>query len=97
MKTTFERANDQHVAQFIVFGNATDSKLYYDLSVETPVQVTEEDLQKAFATGKLVISVTVSDVETIYVPVAVVGNKAKTVDVASSTVTVTEWAAKASA
>lgn len=97
MKTTFERANDQHVAQFIVFGNATDNKLYYDLSAKTPVQVTEEDLQKAFATGKLVISVTVSDVETIYVPVAVVGNTAKTVDVASSTVTVTEWSAKASA
>ena len=97
MKVVYERANDQHVAQFIIFGNATDNKLYHDLSVETPVQVTEAELKKAFATGKLVISVTVSEVETIYVPVAVVGNKAKTVDVASETVTVTEWAAKADA
>lgn len=97
MKTLFEKANNQHVAQFIIYGKASDSKLYYDLTAATPEQVTEEDLNKLFATGKLVISVTVSDVETLYLPVAVVGNKAKTVDVASSTVTVTEWAAKASA
>ena len=97
MKTTFETANEQHVRSYIVYGNATDSKLYYDLTAETPVQVTEEDLQKAFATGKLLISVTVDDAETFYKPVAVVANVAKTVDVASSTVTVTEWAAKASA
>lgn len=97
MKTVFEKANNKFVAEFIIYGKASDSKLYYDLAAETPVQVTEEDLQRLFATGKLVISVTVSDVETLYLPVAVVGNKAKTVDVASSTVTVTEWSAKASA
>ncbi|MBP5598089.1 MAG: hypothetical protein J6Y02_22160 [Pseudobutyrivibrio sp.] len=97
MKISYEKANDQHIAQITLFGKAADGKLYYDLTADDPEQVTEEDLQKAFATGKLVISVTVSETETIYTPVAVVGNKAKTVDVASETVTVTEWAAKASA
>ena len=91
----FDQAKDKNVAARVFYGKSSDSKLYYDLSVESPVQVTQADLADAFKKGRLLISVTVSDVETLYAAVAVVGNKAKTVDVASNTVTVTEWAAAA--
>ena len=95
MHVNYEKANDQHIGTFVVYGKASDSKLYYDLSVQTPVQVTEKDLKHAFESGRLLVSVTSSNVETLYAVVAVVGNKAKTVDVVSSTATVTEWTAKA--
>lgn len=94
---TFETANEQHVRNYTIFGNPTDSKLYYDITAEQLEQVTEEDLKKLFTTGKLIIVVTADETVTLYRPVAVTGNVAKTVDVASSTVTVTEWAALASA
>ncbi len=96
-KVTFETANEQHVRNYTVFGDPTDYKLYYDMTAEQLEQVTEEDLNKAFTTGKLIIAVTNNEVTNFYRPVVVTGNVAKTVDVASSTVTVTEWAALASA
>lgn len=95
MKVNYEKANDQHIGTFVVYGKSSDSKLYYDLSVETPVQVTEADLKHAFECGRLLVSVTASNVETLYAVIAVTGNKAKTVDVVSSTATVTEWTAAA--
>lgn len=96
-KVNYEKANDQHIGTFVFYGKASDSKLYYDLSVETPVQVSQEDLEHAFKLGRALVSVTASNVETLYTVVAVVGNKAKTVDLVSSAVTVTEWQAKATA
>lgn len=97
MKCFYDQAKDKNIANYVFYGKSSDSKLYYDLSVATPVQVTQADLQDAFKKGRVLISVTVSEVETLYAAVAVVGNKAKTVDVASETVTVTEWAALAPA
>lgn len=97
MKVNYDTSRDKNVGTYVFYGNTTDSKLYYDLTLETPVQVTQEDLEASFKAGRAVVSVTAEEVETLYAVVAVVGNKAKTVDVVSSTVTVTEWTAKASA
>ena len=97
MKVNYDKSRDKNVGTYVFYGKTSDSKLYYDLSVDTPVQVEQADLEAAFKAGRALVSVTVSDVETMYAVVAVTGNKAKTVDVASSTVTVTEWTAKATA
>lgn len=95
MKVIYDQAKDKNVATYVFDGKISDSKLYYDLTKTTPVQVEQDDLEDAFLKGRVIVSVNNSGVVTNYAVVAVVGNKAKTVDLVSSSVTVTEWTAKA--
>ncbi len=96
MKKFFNDASDKNVANVVFYGDTTDSKLYYTTGTGKE-QVTEEDLQHAFLQSSVLVAI-VGESATDYLKVVKVsGNKASTVDLASSTVTVTEWTAKAKA
>ena len=90
MERVFDDANDKNVAAYVVYGKASDSKLY-DSTAEDAKQITQEELANFFAKGRLIVKVSTAS----YAVVKVAANKAYTVDVASGTVSVTEWSAKA--
>lgn len=89
MKKVFIDAVDKFVAAVIVFGKSSDSKLYVDAEYTT--QVEEAVVVDAFVKGTLLIM----DGDTTLKPVKLEGNKVLTLDYASSTVSATEWEAKA--
>lgn len=91
MERIFDDANDKNVASYVVYGKASDSKLY-DSTAEDAKQITQEELANLFAKGRLIVKVSTAS----YAVVKVAANKAYTVDLVSGTVSVTEWAAKAS-
>ena len=91
----YDHAIDKNVANFVLYGNTSDNKLYYDLTLETPVQVSQEDLEHAFKKGRALISVTDGGTETLYTVVSVTGNVAKVVATVSNAVALVEYAAKA--
>lgn len=90
MERVFDDANDKNVASYVVYGKASDSKLYYS-TAEDAKQVTEADLANFFAKGRLIVKVSTAS----YAVVKVAANKAYTVDEVSSAVALTEWSAKA--
>jgi hypothetical protein len=89
MKKVFIDAVDKNVAAVIVFGKAADSKLYVDAAYTT--QVEEAVVVDAFIKGTLLVI----DGDATLKPVKVEGNKVLTLDYASSTLSATEWEAKA--
>ena len=89
MKKVFIDAVDKNVAAVIVFGKAADSKLYVDAAYTT--QVEEAVVVDAFVKGTLLVI----DGDATLKPVKVEGNKVLTLDYASSTLSATEWVAKA--
>ncbi len=91
MERVFDDANDKNVASYVVYGKASDSKLY-DSTAEDAKQITQEELANFFAKGRLIVKVSTAS----YAVVKVAANKAYTVDLVSGTVSVTEWSAKAS-
>lgn len=91
MERVFDDANDKNVAAYVVYGKASDSKLY-DSTAEDAKQITQEELTNFFAKGRLIVKVSTAS----YAVVKVAANKAYTVDLVSGTVSVTEWSAKAS-
>lgn len=90
MERVFDDANDKNVAAYVVYGKASDSKLY-DSTAEDAKQITQEELANFFAKGRLIVKVSTAS----YAVVKVAANKAYTVDLVSGTVSVTEWSAKA--
>lgn len=96
LKTVFDQAKDIHVANYVVYGNTTDSKLYYS-DAEDAEQVTEEEVNDAFLKGRLLVAVVDGDDTSYFAVTKVAANKVSTLDVVSTTVTVTEWTAKAKA
>lgn len=90
MERVFDDANDKNVAAYVVYGKASDSKLY-DSTAEDAKQITQEELANSFAKGRLIVKVSTAS----YAVVKVAANKAYTVDLVSGTVSVTEWSAKA--
>lgn len=91
MEKIFDDSNDKNVAAYVVYGKASDSKLY-DSTAEDAKQITQEELANFFAKGRLIVKVSTAS----YAVVKVTANKAYTVDLVSGTVSVTEWSAKAS-
>ena len=91
MERVFDDANDKNVASYVIYGKASDSKLY-DSTAEDAKQITQEELANLFAKGRLIVKVSTAS----YAVVKVAANKAYTVDLVSGTVSVTEWSAKAS-
>ena len=89
MTKVFIDASDKYVAAVIVFGKAADSKLYVDAAYTT--QVEEAVVVDAFVKGTLLVI----DGDATLKPVKVEGNKVLTLDYASSTLSATEWVAKA--
>ena len=90
MERVFDDANDKNVASYVIYGKASDSKLY-DSTAEDAKQITQEELANLFAKGRLIVKVSTAS----YAVVKVAANKAYTVDLVSGTVSVTEWSAKA--
>lgn len=89
----FDDARDKNVGSYIVYGDTTDNKLYYDLTATTPVQVTQADVEDAFNKGRLVVVTSAG----AYASIAVVGNKVVTAAMSGSPTAIagTEWAAVA--
>lgn len=96
MKAFYDDAKDKNIATYVVYGNTTDSKLYYS-TAEDAEQVTEEDLVDTFTKGRLIVAVVGDNTVDYFAVTKVAANKASTIDVVTDTVTVTEWAAKAKA
>ena len=90
MERVFDDANDKNVAAYVVYGKASDSKLY-DSTAEDAKQITQEELANFFAKGRLIVKVSTAS----YAVIKVAANKAYTIDLVSGTVSVTEWSAKA--
>lgn len=87
----FDDARDKNVANFVVYGKAADSKLYYESTYTT--QVKQADIEDAFNKGRLIIM----NSTTALVPIALAGNKVTTAALAGSPAAIagTEWAAEA--
>lgn len=96
MQAIYDDAKDKNIANYVFYGNTTDSKLYYS-TAEDAEQVKEEDLLDAFQKGRAVVAVVGDDSTAYYAVTKVEGNKAYTLDVVETVVTVTEWAALAKA
>lgn len=90
MERVFDDANDKNVAAYVVYGKASDSKLYYS-SADGADQVTEADLADIFAKGRVIVKSGTAS----FAVVKVNGNKAYTVDEVSSAIALVEWSAKA--
>lgn len=90
MERVFDDANDKNVAAYVVYGKASDSKLYYS-SADNADQVTEADLANFFAKGRVIIKSGTAS----FAVVKVAANKAYTVDEVSSAIALVEWSAKA--
>lgn len=90
MERVFDDANDKNVAAYVVYGKASDSKLY-DSTAEDAKQITQEELANLFAKGRLIVKVSTAS----YAVVKVAANKAYTVDEVSSAIALVEWSAEA--
>lgn len=96
MQAIYDDAKDKNIANYVFYGNTTDSKLYYS-NAEDAEQVKEEDLLDAFQKGRAVVAVVDGTDISYFAVTKVADNKASTLDVVDTTVTVTEWTAKAKA
>ena len=94
MEKIFMTADGKNVAAFVVYGDTTDSKIY-DGTGSSKKQIDEADLVAAFKNGRVLVAIVGQSATDYLEVVKVSGNKASTVDLVSSTVTVKEWAAKA--
>lgn len=90
MERVFNDANDKNVASYVVYGKASDSKLY-DSTANDAKQITQEELANFFAKGRLIVKSGTAS----FAVVKVAANKAYTVDEVSSAIALVEWSAKA--
>lgn len=97
IKVIFDDAKDKNVANYVIFGDSEDGKLYYSEG-EGKVQVSQADLKDFFLKGRLLICVD-SENGAYAEAVKVVGNKAYTMNSATvetvTTISMVEWAALA--
>lgn len=95
LKKIYFNNKENECANFEVFANATDGKLYEDAAFTK--QVKQADLERLFAIGKLLINL--GEDAGYAVAVKVVGNKAYTMNSTTvettTTVSMVEWAALA--
>lgn len=88
MERLYNDAKDEHVATYVVYGKAADSKIYYDAEYTT--QVNKVDAEDAFLKGRLVVK-TASGAS---VALGVTSTKVLTAAMSGSpaALTATEWA-----
>lgn len=89
MEPIYEQLKDLHIRNFVVYGKAADSKLYYESTYKT--QVKQADLEDAFKKGSLLIL----DSTTYRVPVELAANVVKTMGTVSSALAFVSWSALA--
>lgn len=94
MEKIYMTADGKNVGAYVVYGDTTDSKLY-DGTGASKTQIEEADLAAAFKNGRVLVAIVGQSATDYLEVVKLSGNKASTVDLVSSTVTVTEWTAKA--
>lgn len=90
MDKIYENAVDLHVRSYVVYGKS-DKKLYREPGFKN--QVTQAELEDAFAKGALLIV----DGASKLVPVSITANKVATVGMVSSDLALVEWTAVATA
>lgn len=90
LEIIYNDAKDEHVANFVAYGKAADSKLYYDAAYTT--QVDAADAADAFAKGRLLVKTAAGTVAAL----GVTSSKVLTVAMSGSpaALTATEWAVK---
>ena len=90
MERLYNDAKDEHVATYVAYGKAADSKLYYDADYTT--QVTQADAAEAFSKGRLLVVTAAGKVAAL----GVTSSKVLTVAMSGSpaALTATEWAVK---
>ena len=86
MERIYNDAKDEHVANFVVYGKAADSKIYYDAEYTT--QVTKADAEDAFLKGRLIVKTASGASEAI----GITSTKVLTAAVSSGSLAATEWA-----
>ena len=89
MEKIFQDAKDKYVAAVVVYGKASDSKLYVDADFSEQAGI--DVVKDAFDKGVLVVKVG----DAAFRPVKVAGVKATVIDVVSGAVSATEFSAKA--
>lgn len=90
MDKIYEKANDQHVRNYIVYGNITDHKLYAESDHKTPIE--QKHLEEMFKKGAILIY----DGTSYLVPIELANNKIKTMGISEQNVAFVEWEATAS-
>lgn len=86
MDKIFEKANDQHVRNFVLYGKSEDNTLYYDSANKVAVEEFD-DVKRLFEIGALLIN----DGTNVLVPVALTSNSVKTIGESSQTLAFVEW------
>lgn len=89
MEKIFQDAKDKYVTAVIVYGKASDSKIYVDADFSE--QVDQAVVEDAFDKGVLMVKVGSAS----FRPVKIAANKVTVVDLSGGTVSATEFAAKA--
>ena len=83
-------AKDQYVAALVVYGKSADKKLYLEAGYKN--QAAQADVEDAFTKNLLLVKVG----DDFFKPVKISGNKVTIADLVTSSVTLTEYQAKAS-
>lgn len=90
LERIFNDAKDQYVAALVVYGKSADKKLYLEAGYKN--QAAQADVADAFAKNLLLVKVG----DDFFKPVKISGNKVTIADLVTSSVTLTEYQAKAS-
>lgn len=90
MNKIFIDAVDKNVAAMVVYGKSADKKLYLEAGYKN--QAAQVDVEDAFTKNLLLVKVG----DDFFKPVKISGNKVTIADLVSTTVTLTEYQAKAS-
>lgn len=93
LKPVYDQLKDKNIANYVVYADSTDSKLYDGVGTGKK-QVEQAALLDAFLKGRLLIC-TDAENGVFEVAVKVSANKAYTMGTVSTAVAFVEWAAKA--
>lgn len=90
MNKIFIDSVDKNVAALVVYGKSADKKLYLEAGYTN--QAAQADVEDAFTKNLLLVKVG----NDFFKPIKISGNKVTIADLVSTTVTLTEYQAKAS-
>ena len=90
MNKIFIDSVDKNVAALVVYGKSADKKLYLEEGYKN--QAAQSDVEDAFTKNLLLVKVG----DDFFKPIKISGNKVTIADLVSTTVTLTEYQAKAS-
>lgn len=83
MDKIFDQAKDLHVANYVVYGDSTDNKLYFEETGENKTEVAAADAMDAFKKGRLVVKTE----DGFFVPISIDDNQVVVIVYDSSSAT----------